>query len=297
MHPYSQAAHAQVATPHRPQLQVSATDAIAGAWEHFKRNAGLMLLGGTLYTLAIFVPSYLPTVLAMGRVFSISSVEFHVTSLVFEVIATLSSTYLFLGISRFGLASVKGETPGIGHLFGFRGLGRLFVLYMLLNTISFLGTTVSIVAAAIDVTELHVLAGALAFLSLAVLAVAWPFISMTPLFILDKDLSIVQAIRASLDVTRGNRLNIFAAGFLAGLLMFAGVFACGIGLFATMPLGTLVFVVIYARLTGQDAGEAQRYAGYGQPAYAAGSPGTSSGAFGSEPPPAGGFGGASPPGY
>lgn len=297
MHPYSQAAHAQVATPHRPQLQVSATDAIGGAWEHFKRHAGLMLLGGTLYTLAIFVPSYLPTVLAMGRVFSISSVEFHVTSLVFEVIATLSSTYLFLGISRFGLASVKGEAPGIGHLFAFRGLGRLFVLYMLLNTISFLGTTVSIVAAAIDMTELHVLGGALAFLSLAVLAVAWPFISMTPLFILDKDLSIVQAIRASLDVTRGNRLNIFAAGFLAGLLMFAGVFACGIGLFATMPLGTLVFVVIYARLTGQDAGEAQRYAGYGQTAYVAGSPGASSGAFGSEPPPAGGFGGAPPPGY
>ena len=119
--------------------------------------------------------------------------------------------------------------------------------------------------------------------------------------ILDKDLSILQAIRASLDVTRGNRLNIFAAGFLAGLIMMAGVFACGLGLFATMPLGTLVFVVIYARLTGQDAGEAQRYAGYGQAAYVAGSPGASSGAssgaFGSEPPPAGGFGGAPPPGY
>lgn len=291
MHPYSQAAHAQVATP--PQMQVSATDAIGGAWEHFKRHAGLMLLSGALYTLAIFVPSYLPTVFAMARVFSISSLEFHVTSLVFEVVATLSSTYLFLGISRFGLASLKGETPNIGHLFAFRGFGRLFVLYMLLNTISFLGTTVSIVAAAIDMPELHVLAGALAFLSLVVLAVAWPFISMTPLFILDKDLSIVRAIRASLDVTRGNRLNIFAAGFLAGLIMMAGVFACGFGLFATMPLGTLVFVVIYARLTGQDAGAAQRYASYGQTAYAAGSPA----AFGSEPPPAGGFGGAPPPGY
>ena len=134
-------------------------------------------------------------------------------------------------------------------------------------------------------------------------------ISQTTYFIVDKDLSLGDAVRASVEATRGKRGEIFVATLLGGLLLVAGAFACGLGLLVSVPVFMMIFPVIYARLTGQDpaatfgnpgggygAGPGWGYGGppgggYGGPP-GGGSGGPAGGGYGG--PPAGGYGG--PPG-
>ena len=47
---------------------------------------------------------------------------------------------------------------------------------------------------------------------------------------------IMESLRLSLDVTRGNAVNIFAIGLMTGLVNLAGFLACGVGLIFTIPM-------------------------------------------------------------
>ena len=69
--------------------------------------------------------------------------------------------------------------------------------------------------------------------------------------IIDRDAGIMESLRLSLEVTRGNAGNLFVIGFVTGLINLAGLLACGVGLIFTIPFTVLVFPVTYLALTGQ----------------------------------------------
>lgn len=88
-------------------------------------------------------------------------------------------------------------------------------------------------------------------------------VSLTPFFIVDRDMPLGEALRASLAATHGKRGDIFVASLLGGLVVLAGAAACGIGVAVSYPIFAMMFPVIYMRLTGQDMTYAARAAGHG----------------------------------
>lgn len=69
--------------------------------------------------------------------------------------------------------------------------------------------------------------------------------------IIDRGAGIMESLRVSLEVTRGNAGNIFVIGFMTGLVNLAGLLACGVGLLFTLPFTALLIPVMYLALTGQ----------------------------------------------
>lgn len=68
------------------------------------------------------------------------------------------------------------------------------------------------------------------------------------LFVIDRQLDAVNALRASAQATRDHRWSMFRAGVVRWLLFFAGYLCCGIGLVITIPLAMLLMIAIYDRL-------------------------------------------------
>ena len=71
--------------------------------------------------------------------------------------------------------------------------------------------------------------------------------------IIDRKAGVVDALQVSYRVTRGNGLMIFVIILVAGLINLAGILACGVGVFFTVPYSFLVLVVTYLAVTGQAA--------------------------------------------
>ena len=272
----------------------AATEVIGAAWELFKRHAGL-LIGATLVLGILQAPlTYAPTALFMAKVLSPASLEFHVTTLVCSLANQVLRAYLGAGFARMALAIVRGQEPSFGYLFAGKGAGRNIVLSLGMGLITTIAALIRIVAAGTGVTELTVVATGWTLVMVVPLILVWLAVSQASYFIVDKDMGLGEAIRASIDVTRGKRGEIFLTALLGGLLFVAGAFACGIGMIVTGPVYLMVFPIVYARLTGQDpsyggyGGFSDGFGGYGAPPAG----GFGGGGYGA--PPAGGFGG--PPG-
>lgn len=294
---YAQPPAQAQATPESPYgtpQPFTAPEAIGAAWEHFKKQAGLLIGAAVLFIVPCVVLAYVPTTLMMAQVVTPNSVEFHGATLAISIIIQILGAYFGVGFARLGLAIVRGEPASFGYLFAGKGFGRFLVLSLILAIPGWLGSGLNIVGAAIDEPVMHIVSLGWSVLWLVPAIFIWLPISQSAYFMFDKDLSIGKAIRASIEVTRGRRLDIFLASLLAGLIGCAGMFACCIGALGTIPLAMMVFPVIYARLTGQDPNPGGGYGGgYAQPVYY---PPQGQG-FGGAPPPAGGYGSPPPGGY
>lgn len=281
----------------------NASEVVGAAWERFKEHSGF-LIGAVVVMGLVRAPfTYAPTALALAKVISMTSVEFHALTLLCSLIVQVVGAFLGIGFARIGLAIVRREAPRFGDLFAGKGAGRNIVLTLGLGSLMTASTLIRVVGALTGVPELMSIATVWTVLTLVPFVLVWLAVSQATYFIADKDMGLGEAIRASLAATRGKRAEIFLASLLGGLLFFAGAMACGFGLLVTGPVFMMIYPVIYARLTGQDPA----YAGYG------GGPGGYSGGFsgapgagwgpqsaspyggGYGPPPAGGYG--APPGY
>jgi hypothetical protein len=199
------------------------------------------------------------------------------------------------------LHSTSSSSARFGDLFVGKGAGRNIGLGLGLGSSTTVPSLVLIVAMLSGDRDLFSIAEridkVLGVLALVPNVLLWLAVSQATYFIADKDMSLGDAVRASLAATRGKRTKIFLASLLGGLLFVAGAMACGVGLFVTGPVFLMIYPVIYARLTGQDPA----YAGSGGPGGGDAAPGAGWGGLspplGGEngPPPAGGYG--APPGY
>jgi hypothetical protein len=71
--------------------------------------------------------------------------------------------------------------------------------------------------------------------------------------IVDRNVGVMDALRISLDVTKGNEGLIFLVGVLTLPINLLGLLACGVGLLFTIPFTVLLMVVMYLAVTGQSA--------------------------------------------
>jgi len=75
---------------------------------------------------------------------------------------------------------------------------------------------------------------------------------LAPLFIIDHNMGVVDAMTTSRQFMIGNRLSLLATGIVVGIVgMVFVLVTCGLGLILLYPFGFLIMVVAYLSATGQ----------------------------------------------
>ncbi len=75
--------------------------------------------------------------------------------------------------------------------------------------------------------------------------------SQSQYLVVDRDVGIVDALKLSIKITRGNKWSLFLLGLFGSVLVIAGLLACGIGLLFTLPLLYLLGATAYLTMSGE----------------------------------------------
>lgn len=95
-------------------------------------------------------------------------------------------------------------------------------------------------------STLAILAGSVAFVLPGIFLATT--LSLTPFFVLDRKMSVREALLASHRATRGHRLELFGLLCLLVVANMLGLMACGLGLFVSYPLSLGALATFYHRL-------------------------------------------------
>ncbi len=155
------------------------------------------------------------------------------------IVSNLVGLWLSIGLCMFFLKIARGQDASIGEIF--QG-GRFF-----LNTLLASILVVLILVAGFFLCVVPFIIFALMF-------------GMFRYFIIDRNADALESLTLSRQFTNGNKVSLFVL-FLALLgINIAGLAACCIGFFFTMPFTQLAMAVAYLAMTGQPtAGDAYAY--------------------------------------
>jgi uncharacterized membrane protein len=152
-------------------------------------------------------------------------------SIIGGVVNLLMQAYIMGGVVEVALRTARGETTTVGDVFGG---GKYFGAYLVGSIVNALLVTLGFV--------LCIVPGVIVALG----------ICMYGQFIVDRKLSGVDAIKASWELTKGHKVQLFIFGLLALLVSIAGYIACLVGfVFGSVPLLVVALSYVYLRLQGE----------------------------------------------
>lgn len=230
----------------------------SAAWNIYLANLGMCI---AVYLAAEFI-SQAPGMLIQGAVAVArragGGVEIVNLMLVPIVIASIVLTlWLMAGRMAFFVKTARGLSPEFVELFkGWRNVGKFLLLGLMLTAaglgILFIGGTVIAVMASAGAKDLAV-ATLILLLILGIGTYIYLLLryGMSFYLVVDRDLTVGDALRTSAKITAGNVLSLFVLGALSCLLAIAGYLACCVGVFFTLPLTSMIFTVAYLQMCGQ----------------------------------------------
>jgi hypothetical protein len=139
------------------------------------------------------------------------------------------SIWLSIGMYQFALKIVRGQTAGVGDLFG----GGRFFWRALLCSIVF---------------GLAILGGLLLFIVPGIIAILmfWPFLYV----LVDRNLPGLQSLSQASMITSGNKLALFGLLLVCTFINVCGLLALGVGIFVSVPYVFVVTTLAYDRISG-----------------------------------------------
>lgn len=195
---------------------VSATDAVGAGWQMFKSNP----LPWVLITLA--------TVLASGLVGMITNSDSPSVIMIGNMLSFIVGIVFQAFIVRGALLEVDGHRPEIGDFFKLHNFGWFVVASILVSFATFLGLFAVIVGA----------------------IVVGFFLYWTPNFVVDRNMTAIDAIKSSFNAIKSDGGNLFALAALNVLVIIVGALALGVGLLVAIPVVTLASTFAYRAITG-----------------------------------------------
>ena len=221
-------------------------EAFSWAWNKFSKNAAPLIvatliygvvvgvLEGIIYTLALLLaPAPVSYYDSSGSGFSASYsagfgfASFAVLALgglvVFVVGGAIQSAYLgaLLDIAN-------GEQVAIGSFFKPRNVGSVLLGSLIVGVLVLIGYLLCLLPG---------------------VAVAI-FTIFTTIFIVERNLAPIDAIKASIDLVKANFVQVLLACLIVGAITTVGWVVCLIGLIVAAPVAALYFVYTYRKLTG-----------------------------------------------
>jgi hypothetical protein len=148
------------------------------------------------------------------------------------LVLLLTMIYMAGGFVTLSLKAARGQPTGFGDLFsGGRFMGRFFVA-------AIVGSIVIGIGYALCLIPGYILAFGL---------------SLTSFLIVDQDLSGVDALKRSWEMTKGHKVSIFLFQLVGIFVMLAGELACLLGLIlVSIPMMVIGQAYIYLRIKGES---------------------------------------------
>jgi uncharacterized membrane protein len=155
------------------------------------------------------------------------------------------------GMTRFLLNMVDGRAD-FGDLFsGFsqygRVLGRTLLVTLCIVLLALLADSVAIAGQLMESPVVQAIGSVLYLVFASTVMVRLYFAWF---FLVDRDLSAMEALSASWNATRGKNLQLIGLALLSGLIAVAGLLALLIGVFFTMMMAYVSYASAYRQLVG-----------------------------------------------
>jgi uncharacterized membrane protein len=227
------------------QQPYSIGEGFTWAWNKFSKNAGALIVATLVYGLIVGVLYGIFVGISFALAPTVTTYSDYGYGADYSASASFGfASYLVLGLGALVAAIVgfaiqsaytsslldiaNGQPVTIGSFFKPRNLGAVIVAGVIVAILTGIGYLLCIIPGII-----------VAFLTM-----------FTVYALLERNLSPIDAIKASVDITRANLGNAILAWLLSALVLAAGVAVCYIGVIVAAPVASLFLVYTYRKLSG-----------------------------------------------
>ncbi|BBY21187.1 hypothetical protein [Mycobacterium stomatepiae] len=230
--------------PAAPQFDVTA--ALKWSWAKFQQNVSALIVPVLAYAVVITVFALIAALLPMafgeststtyansyGETTSGVDIAYGPASIavmiVGYVLLFIAVIFMHAGLLSGALDIADGKPVSIGTFFRPRNVGPVFVAALLVGVGTVVGSILCFIPGII-----------FAFLTLFSLA-----------FVIDRSLSPVESIKASIAVARANIGPSLLSWLVQYAVVLVGELACGVGMIVAFPVAVLIQVYTYRKLSG-----------------------------------------------
>lgn len=230
--------------PAAPQFNVG--EAVTWAWNKFSQNAVALIVPVAVYVVALvifgLIAGLLPVVFGQSTSSSYTdpygntasnvavtySAASYVALFIGYVLLFFTAIYMTAALASGCLDIADGKPVTVGTFFRVRNLGAVVLTSILLAIGVIVGSLLCIIPGLI-------------FGFLAMFAIP---------FVIDRSLSPVDSIKASIATTRSNVGGALLSWLVQYAVLLVGELLCGIGLIVAFPIAQLIQIYTYRKLSG-----------------------------------------------
>lgn len=251
-------------------------EAIKSGWEIYKAHWAPLTFGYFVVALLGGLPGQIAPMLVLAGTLEEGTGTYYAVHVPFSIVGLLVAQFFAAGFTRAALRAVRANDVSFGDFFAAGGRFLPFVAMSFLRTVAMTAGLIALVVPGIIIS--------LGFAN-------------APYFLMDQNVGPIASLKASWEVSEGQKGNLFLLALAELGLMIAGVLACCLGLFVVVPVTMIAQAIVYTKMSGTAAPPAAPPGAYAvQPAAAPMAPGGYGppGSYGQWGPP-GGYGGGSTP--
>ena len=224
----------------------SVGEAFSWAWNKFTKNAGPLIIATLVYGLILVVLQVIVNLLqaavspgvsdytssGSGFSYSWSTTSMGLGGILISIVGWFVSLIVGAAIQSGYISGVldiaNGQQVSVGSFFRPRNIGQVIIAGLIVGVITTIGFFLCIIP------------GVIASIMLVFTIVA----------LLDRNLSPVDAVKTSFDLSKANFGNVFVTWLAMVATAFVGALLCGVGLLVAVPVAALILVYAWRRLSG-----------------------------------------------
>ena len=221
-------------------------EAFSWAWNKFSKNAAPLIIATLVYGLIVIVLQVIVNLLqaavspgvsdytssGSGFSYSWSTTSMGIGGLLVSIVGWFLSLIVGAAIQSGYISGVldiaNGQQVSVGSFFRPRNIGQVIVAGLIVGVITTIGFFLCIIP------------GVIASILLIFTVVA----------LLDRNLSAVDAVKTSFDLSKANFGNVFVTWLAMVAIVFVGALLCGVGLLVAVPVAALILVYAWRRISG-----------------------------------------------
>ena len=224
----------------------SVGEAFSWAWNKFTKNAAPLIIATLVYGLIIVVLQVIVNLLqaavspgvsdytssGSGFSYSWSTTSMGLGGILISIVGWFVLLIVGAAIQSGYISGVldiaNGQQVSVGSFFRPRNIGQVIIAGLIVGVITTIGFFLCIIP------------GVIASIMLVFTIVA----------LLDRNLSPVDAVKTSFDLSKANFGNVFVTWLAMVATAFVGALLCGVGLIVAVPVAALILVYAWRRLSG-----------------------------------------------
>ena len=218
--------------------RISVGEAFSWAWNKFSKNAAPLIIATLVYGLILVVLQVIVNLLqaavspgvsdytssGSGFSYSWSTTSMGLGGILISIVGWFVSLIVGAAIQSGYISGVldiaNGQQVSVGSFFRPRNIGQVIIAGLIVGVITTIGFF------------LCVIPGVIASIMLVFTVVA----------LLDRNLSPVDAVKTSFELSKANFGNAFVTWLVGIAIVFVGALLCGVGLIVAVPVAALILV-------------------------------------------------------